>query len=383
MSYIDAITVRATLDRRKSALYEIKDALGHVPTAFESGLAFLSDYMVFILFGLFFVFFQHYLNILLFYPISIYFAKYRLESFYEHASPFMLAFLKVAFLYLLLSVPFAFLYRIKRKVAVLGPLQVSLAAGAPAFPGGPATCNNCGAALTVGKDMHIVSCSDCETDNLVGMPEKWLQGARSRLTGTEKNLQKAVRNYKSETGLLKETLFCLAVLFAIYGAILSYFYYSEKTSHFLPPPGDERHRQMVFIDRAVKPPFPMGEWQTINRGYAPASRDYADLFLYLTAGEKAELIWKPDEEFYRKQQQEIWFLRDKAIPELMQVKFFRTFLYTSQAKNIMRELESFEAMAGKPFSFTAMVSGYYNFRIIFIEDLPSVQVKIDRLHSDN
>jgi len=378
-SYLDAITARASMDRQKSKIHEIRDAIGRMPTFFESVVAYFPDSFIFFIFALFVIFFQHYFNLLLFYPLAKYYQNYRLQSFHDFASPALMAFIKAAALYVIISIPFAFLYRTKRKIAVLGPLQASLAAGPPVMPGGPATCNHCGAGLLIKRDTCIISCGYCETENLVGMPENWLQKARSMLTGKARNLQDVIHSYKNETGRIRETLINLALLFVVYGGILTGFYSNERGGHFLPPAtDDQQHRRNIHTDRAVKPPVPFDEWVRVDLGYAPSSRDFADLFVFMQSGETLEIIWKPDEDHYREQQKTIWFLREQPVPERMELEFYQTFNYVSSGKNEMKKLSTIETVAGHPLTMKTEISGYHNVRCHFPEHLTSLYIKISR-----
>ena len=379
-SYLDAILTRASLNRHKSKLHEIRDAVGRMPTFFETVISYFPDSLVFFLFALFIMFFQHYLNMLLFYPVSLYYKKQLLQSFYDFSNPMVLAFMKAAVLYVLLSIPFAFIYRTKRKISVLGPLQLSLAAGAPAIPGGPATCNNCGGALLVKHDSHIVACAYCETENLVGLPEKWLQTARSRLSGVQKSSTEAIQNYKKETGRLYETLLSLAILFAIYGFFLGSLYDNERSNHFLPKiTGDQAHRKFIYTDKSVKPPLNFGEWNRITLVYAPTDREFADLYLFVNAGEKFEVSWKPDTEYYKGLQAQTHYLKDLPEPDRMNIVFYQTFSYTRFGKNVMEKLQSLEVFAEKKIELTAEISGYHNLRCYFPEHLPQIFLRVARV----
>lgn len=378
-SYLDAIATRSTLNRHKSQLHEIRDVVGRMPSAFESVVSYFPDSLIFFLFTLFLLFFQHYINMLLFYPMSLYYKNYLLLSFYDSASPMLLGFIKAGVLYVLLSVPFVFIYRTKRKVSVLMPLQMSLAAGPPAVPGGLATCNHCGGALAVKHDSHIIACGYCETENLVGLPEKWLQTARLRLSGVQKSAGEAIQNYKKETGRLYETLFSLAILFVLYGYVLGSFYAAERGEHFLPPVAeDQSHRKVIFTDKAVKPPLKFGEWNSITLSYAPTDREFADLFFFVNAGETVEVSWKPDLDFYRKMQAQAHYLKDKPEPDRMNFAFFLTFSYNRAGKNVMEKILSAEIMADKKYEMKAQIGGYHNLRCFFPEHLSMLYLKISR-----
>lgn len=378
-SYHDAVAVRASLQRHKSKLHEVRAAVGHVPTWFESVIANFSDYLIFFLFFLFLLFFQYYLNAIIFYPLVWYYEKYCLQNFFDFASPVTMAFVKAGVLYAILALPFAYIYRLKRKLAVLGPLQISLAAGAPVVPGGPSLCNNCGAGLVVEKNSQVVSCAYCETENIVGLPENWLKTARSRLAGTQKSSTAAFANYKKESGRFYETLASLAGLFVVFGIILASFYWVQRSDHFLPVPSpDQKHRQFVFPDKFAKEPFEFGKWVDIGFGYAPTSRNFVDLFVFLHAGDKLEVVWKPDLEYYRKKQEEAYYLRDVPVADRMDLEFYQTFCWRGSGNPAMKKLTRRMLMAGNSSEFVAEIGGYHNLRCYFPEYLKSFHLKIDR-----
>ncbi|EKD81325.1 MAG: hypothetical protein ACD_39C01859G0003 [uncultured bacterium] len=380
VSYLDAIATRASLNRHQSKLHEIKDVVGRMPTFFESVISYFPDSLVFFLFALFLMFFQHYINMLLFFPASLYYKKYLLQSFYDFSSPMLLAFMKVSVLYVLLSIPFAFIYKTKRKIAVLGPLQISLAAGPPKIPGGPATCNNCGAALVVKHDSHFVSCGYCETENLVGLPENWLQTARSRLSGVQKSATEAIQNFKKETGRLYETLLSLAILFVIYGFILGSFYATDRSNHFLPLiSADQAHRKVIHTDKAANPALSFGEWGHITLSHAQTSREFVDLYFFMNAGEMVKVSWKPDLEHYKELQAQTYFLKDQPEPDRMNFGFFLTFSYNRAGKNVMEQLASIEMTAERAYELKAEISGYHHLRCFFPEHLFKFYLNISRV----
>ncbi|MBU1109846.1 MAG: hypothetical protein KKB51_24405 [Candidatus Riflebacteria bacterium] len=379
VSYLDAIATRASLNRHKSKLHEIRDVVGSIPTYFESVIAYFPDSLVFFLFVLFLVFFQSYLNMLLFYPVALYYEKYLLKSFFDFASPTMLAVMKASVLYVLISIPFAFIYRTKRKVAVLWPLQVSMAAGPPVIPGGPATCNNCGAGLVIKHDSHIVSCNYCETENLVGLPENWLRTARSRLSGVQKSSTEVIQNFKKETGRLYETLICLAVLFVIYGFILNAFYADARSNNFLPQiTGDEAQSKVIYTDRAVMPSLKFGEWVQLNLSYAGTSREFADLFFFMNAGEKVEVSWKPDSQYYKELQQKKYYLKDLPGPDRIDCEFFQTFSYKRSGQTEMENKQALVMRSEENYELKAEISGYHNLRFNFSENLSQFYIKISK-----
>jgi len=59
-------------------------------------------------------------------------------------------------------------------------LQANLAAKPPERPGFPSTCRECGAALDVAPGKLGVRCPYCGSDNLVALPDAWVERAGSR-----------------------------------------------------------------------------------------------------------------------------------------------------------------------------------------------------------
>ncbi|HVY48279.1 MAG TPA: hypothetical protein VHB21_20470, partial [Minicystis sp.] len=62
-----------------------------------------------------------------------------------------------------------------RVASCRGALAANMAARPPATPGGPATCNECGAPLGVAAGELGVRCAYCGTDNLVALPPEFVQ----------------------------------------------------------------------------------------------------------------------------------------------------------------------------------------------------------------
>src|SRR5262249_9454141 len=72
-------------------------------------------------------------------------------------------------------------------------LQVALSAMPPARPGGPRLCRSCGAPLDIAPAALGQTCPYCGTDNLVAMPESWVQSLRSKATAIGKQIESAGR----------------------------------------------------------------------------------------------------------------------------------------------------------------------------------------------
>ena len=378
-SYIDAIAARKLLTRHKSKIHEIRDAVGRMPSTFEYVITKFSDYLVFFIFFWVFIFTQHILNMILFYPLALYYKNSLGLNFFDYASPALLAFTKMGVLYILLAIPFAWIYKLKRKIAVLGPLQMSLAAGPPKIPGGPATCNNCGGALEITSSSHLVTCPYCETENLVNLPDKWLTITRSRLSDARQTFAQTLHNYKKETGKLKETLVSLFLLFVVFAVLSTGFYKLQRSNLFLPPAtGDKASRDVLIPYKLLKAEKEFGKWNKLNLYYAKRNRKFVELFLLMKADEKISVQWKPDMEYYTKLQEKRYYMRDIPVPDRIDCEFFLTYNYRPSGYTEMKKISSRNMSVEKEYIFTANVAGYHHLRFYFPEHLNQFYTKITR-----
>ena len=94
-------------------------------------------------------------------------------------------------------------------------LQANLAAKPPERPGFPSTCRECGAALDIAPGKLGVRCPYCGSDNLVALPDDWVQRAGSRQRHFHHSIVDAVAQAAS---LRKEARGELAMI-GILGAI--------------------------------------------------------------------------------------------------------------------------------------------------------------------
>jgi hypothetical protein len=72
-------------------------------------------------------------------------------------------------------------------------LQISLSAGPPSRPGGPASCRECGGPLAVGPTDLGVRCLYCRTDNLVAVEPSWISSFRGQVARAGKEIEEVER----------------------------------------------------------------------------------------------------------------------------------------------------------------------------------------------
>jgi LSD1 subclass zinc finger protein len=99
-------------------------------------------------------------------------------------------------------------------------LRGQMAAAPPERPGGPATCRECHAPLTIPAGALGVRCSYCRADNLVAVDERWIGKARGDRRGVERSMHEAARVEKGERQLWARRLRNRVVVFGGIGAIL-------------------------------------------------------------------------------------------------------------------------------------------------------------------
>lgn len=85
-------------------------------------------------------------------------------------------------------------------------LQALLAAGPPERPGGPASCRECGAPLTVSKDALAARCGYCHADNLVAVDAAWLRGAKVDRRAVKRTIHEALSDESRERYRLRRSI---------------------------------------------------------------------------------------------------------------------------------------------------------------------------------
>jgi hypothetical protein len=105
----------------------------------------------------------------------------------------------------------------RKRAIVRGGLQAVLAARPPKQPGMPATCRQCGGALSPAPGATFSRCPFCRTDNLLTMPASWISSMRAHADRLGKEVRDARDAWRAERGRLRTSL----VLRAIVGMLVA------------------------------------------------------------------------------------------------------------------------------------------------------------------
>ncbi len=377
--YLDAMAARESINRKMSRVVELKDVVGKFPSDFENLLSYFSDKLIFLFFLIFLGVFHYYLDFFSIYPLSLIYRYFFKANFADVVSPFFIALLRALILYILLAVPFALVYRARRKIFVLEELQFSLAASPPAIPGGPALCNNCGAALGIKHDKHLVICGYCETENLVNLPDGWMDKARINHKSISCDLNQALENYSKETGLLFESLLCLGILFLLYGFIVGGINASAQKANWLPVYSEKsNHRELITREGGREPQPKFDDWNLVTLSYSLGAGGSTSLFFPMKAGEKIEVEWKPDKKNYQVKMEKNPYLKGWKLPNKLFARLILAGVFDSSGRKVWESIESKGLEVGLAESFKAPVSGIYALRIIFPKPYDSFYLKISR-----
>ena len=116
----------------------------------------------------------------------------------------------------------------RKRGIVRGGLQAALASTPPARPGGPKTCHRCAAPLAPEPGSLTARCAYCQADNLVEMPQDWVDGMRAQAKKLVKEVDKAEKAWTHERRALRRglilrftlwTVFLLLPIWFIFGAV--------------------------------------------------------------------------------------------------------------------------------------------------------------------
>jgi DNA-directed RNA polymerase subunit RPC12/RpoP len=94
-------------------------------------------------------------------------------------SPYRVLAVTTVVVALFVVVPLILLRRERAIAGVRRDVHASLAARLPEREGGPSLCRNCGAALDVPRGALGVPCTYCRADNLVALPQAWVERVRA------------------------------------------------------------------------------------------------------------------------------------------------------------------------------------------------------------
>jgi uncharacterized tellurite resistance protein B-like protein len=380
-TYVDAVAARKSFKKKHSDIQKFSETLGTAPSLFERTIAYFSDYLIFFIFILFVAFFHYILNVVTFFPLVSYYENVLGLSFNDFVPAEKMAIIKTLVMYIFLAIPFAFVYKARRKVLALAPLQFALAAKPPVVPGGPAICKNCGAGLRVSKNTHIVACDYCEVENLVGLPESWLKNSSKKIFTAHLNYAQALDNFKKESGRLIESLIYIGVIFVFYCFLLIFIYKENRSFKFLPlMPVKEQYKNQAYSELDANPRLKFNEWNLVSINYIKTEYDFADLYVAMDAKEQIGIEWKPEPVHFKEKQQKHYYLRSVAIPNKMQVEWFRTRAATVDGTSCSKKITDKTVKIGAKGVFAATVAGFYHLRIFFPKNQDQIYIKLTKTH---
>ena len=108
----------------------------------------------------------------------------------------------------------------RRRAVSLRAVQSGLAARLPKREGGPITCRQCGAPLTVPAGADGVICDYCRADNLVRVPAAWLKGIAKGTAKLAHATDKAVAAHRAELSALRSRLRFRLILWTIITTVI-------------------------------------------------------------------------------------------------------------------------------------------------------------------
>jgi LSD1 subclass zinc finger protein len=109
----------------------------------------------------------------------------------------------------------------RRRAVDTRALHTAMAARPPARPGGPATCRECGAPLTVAPGDLGVRCAYCTTDNLVAIDSRWTHAVTTASTGVFQHVRQALDAHRKELSLRKRRLLLTLGVTGVLGALVA------------------------------------------------------------------------------------------------------------------------------------------------------------------
>jgi uncharacterized Zn finger protein (UPF0148 family) len=142
-------------------------------------------------------------------------------------------------------------------------LQAALSAMPPARPGGPRLCRSCGAPLDVATGALGQTCPYCGTDNLVAMPESWVQSLRSKARAIGKQIESAGRKDDAMRTRLRSGLKAQSVwlLIWIFVPVIFMGFLVEGGGSWPPSWGRAVKGDRQFISAVREDPTDFKQWR--------------------------------------------------------------------------------------------------------------------------
>lgn len=290
-AYLEALASRTSFANRQKQAKKLFSKLGSPPTNFENTLVDLDERMFLVSFILSLGAILGLVQMLLFYPLDWYYAAFKGLNMTDVISPWTPSLISTIATFIISVVPFAYLYWTRRKVLTLKHLKTALAAKPPEKAGGPVACRSCGCPFDVPPNATGITCPYCQTDNLLNIPQEWLEGTRNTSIRVGKSAAMAGNTFKRETSLGWESVLSVFLLFIFIGGINWWLVSMRQTPKHLKaemPWIDnylaETKVQKVRQNTRVGKSFELNEW--INK-----AMDMEEFFIALKPKQKLKLTW--------------------------------------------------------------------------------------------
>jgi LSD1 subclass zinc finger protein len=349
-SYLEALASRTSFERRKKQAQKLFEKLQTPPTAFETGLAEMSEKAILVAFVCSLGVMLAIVQALIFYPLDWFYAAFLKVNMGDVTPYWMPTIMTTLATFILAVVPFAYLYLVRRKVLSLKHIKVALAAKAPQKHSDPATCRSCGSPLEIPPDAAGVTCPYCQTDNLLHVPEEWLRDTREASIRVGKSAVTAENIFKRETRLGYESILSVFLLFVFIGLLNWWFVDFRQNSMVLKRQANWLKDYAKEIENREKLRIfnnPKGNY-SLNSWIEDAMR-VEEFYLALKPGEKVVIQWDKDSDV----------MKMKQYGELETAMF----LAKSYTGGLNQLIEKKKIKRNQPGIFKIEIGGWYKFKL--------------------
>lgn len=349
-SYLEALASRTSFERRKKQAQKLFDKLQTPPTDFEKGLAEMSEKAILVAFVCSLGVMLAIIQALIFYPLDWFYSAFFKLNMGDVTPYWMPTIMTTLATFVLAVIPFAYLYFVRRKVLSLKHIKVALAAKAPQKHSDPATCRSCGSPLDISANAAGVTCPYCQTDNLLHVPDEWLEDTRETSIKVGKSAVTAENIFKRETRLGYESILSVFLLFVFIGLLNWWFVSFRQNSMVLKRqanwlkdyPKEIKNREKLRIFNNPKGNYILNSW------IEDAMR-IEDFYLALKAGEKVLIDWKVASST----------MRSRQYGEL-ETSMFLAKSYTDGLNQLMEQKKIKIDQTGE---FQVKIGGWYKFKL--------------------
>lgn len=351
-AYLEALASRTSFERHRKQAQELFKKLGTTPTAFEEALSEFNEQGLLVAFILSLGAVLAFVKALVFYPLDWFYSAFYALNMMDVISVYLPSILSTILTFFLSVVPFAILYWSRRKVLTLKHLKVALAATPPEKSGGPATCRSCGCPLEVSKNAIGITCTYCQTDNLLHVPSAWLKETKTTSIKIGRNAANAQGRFKKETMLGWESMLSVFLLFVIIGGINWWRVSSSQNSMvfqdeilWLTPYVDEiKSRTKIHWKKDQGPELPLDMW-------LEDAMSIDQFYVALAAGESLNLTWDIASTTIKSNNDDYGDLE------------ITPFLVMGYSAGFMAQIEKASTPRKKPYFFKPRVGGWYKLKL--------------------